>query len=135
MLSVLNRGKIFYTDLIKLAIPIMLQNLITNSLGLMDTFMVGLLPGETPIAGVALANIPIFVILLIIFGMQSGNNICQKIEIRKIINNTIYLIDKEELMDGNDFKFSLSGDTLRGNYNFMDNAGSADMEIILLVKK
>lgn len=75
MLSVLNRGKAFYTDLVRLAIPIMLQNLITNSLGLLDTFMVGLLPGEAPIAGVALANIPIFVILLVIFGMQSGASV------------------------------------------------------------
>ena len=43
MLSCLKQGKAFYANLIALAIPIILQNLITNSLGLLDTFMVGML--------------------------------------------------------------------------------------------
>lgn len=60
--------------MIRLAIPIILQNLITNSLALVDTFMIGTL-GETPLAGVALANIPIFVVLLLVFGIQSGSSV------------------------------------------------------------
>lgn len=74
MFSYMKRGKTFYRNLILLAIPIILQNLLTSSLGLMDTFMIGLL-GETELAGVTLANIPIFVVQLIIFGIQSGSSV------------------------------------------------------------
>ncbi|MEA4955288.1 MAG: MATE family efflux transporter [Pseudoflavonifractor sp.] len=74
MFSYMRRGKAFYKDVVTLAIPIILQNLITNSLGLLDTFMVGML-GEAPMAAVTMANIPIFVIQLMIFGFQSGASV------------------------------------------------------------
>lgn len=64
----------FYRRLITLALPILVQNLITNSLGLVDTFMVGTM-GEAPLAGVTLANIPIFVAQLMMFGIQSGSSV------------------------------------------------------------
>lgn len=70
----MNRGGVFYRNLLALAIPIILQNLITTSMGLLDTFMVGML-GETPLAAVTLANIPIFVEQLMIFGFQSGSSV------------------------------------------------------------
>lgn len=70
----MRRGKAFYKDVVTLAVPIILQNLITNSLGLLDTFMVGTL-GEAPMAAATLANIPIFVIQLMIFGFQSGASV------------------------------------------------------------
>lgn len=74
MLSNLRRDKEFYRNVIILAAPIIMQNLITTSLGLMDTFMVGVL-GEVPLAAVNLANAPIFIIQLIIFGLQSGSSV------------------------------------------------------------
>ncbi len=64
----------FYKKLVALALPILFQNLITNSLGLVDTFMVGVL-GEGLLAGVTLANIPVFVIQLMCFGIQSGSSV------------------------------------------------------------
>lgn len=70
----MNRGRTFYREIVVLAIPIVLQNLITNSLGLLDTFMVGRL-GEAEMAAVTLANIPIFVEQLMIFGFQSGSSV------------------------------------------------------------
>lgn len=75
MFSYMKRGPHFYKSVGRLALPIILQNLITNSLGLVDTFMVGSLPGDTPMAAVALANVPIFVILLMVFGLQSGASV------------------------------------------------------------
>ncbi len=72
MFSYLRQGKAFYRNLILLCIPIVLQNLVTTSLALVDTFMVGML-GETPLAAVTLANLPIFVIQFVIFGIQSGS--------------------------------------------------------------
>ena len=64
----------FYTQVAALAAPIVLQNLITSMLGMADTFMVGIL-GEAPMAAVTLANIPLFVVQLFIFGVQSGSSV------------------------------------------------------------
>lgn len=74
MLSYLKQEKGFYRGVLALALPIILQNLITESLALADTFMVGLL-GELPLAAVTLANIPIYVEQLMIFGFQSGSSV------------------------------------------------------------
>lgn len=74
MLSYLNQGKSFYRSLLMLSLPIVLQNLVTTSLAMVDTFMVGML-GETALAGVTLANLPIFVIQFLVFGIQSGSSV------------------------------------------------------------
>ena len=74
MFSYLNRGGVFYRNVCSLALPILFQNLITTSLGMIDTFMVGSL-GEAPLAAVAQANIPVFIIQLVIFGLQSGSSV------------------------------------------------------------
>lgn len=72
MFSYMRQGRAFYKNLARLSLPIILQNLITESLSLADTFMVGAL-GEGALAGVALANIPVFMEQLMIFGLQSGS--------------------------------------------------------------
>lgn len=74
MLSYMRRGSGFYREVVILALPILIQNLVTNAMGLLDTFMVGLL-GELPLAAVALANIPCFVVTFVIFGIQSGSSV------------------------------------------------------------
>ena len=74
MFSYMKRGPGFYRQVAALAAPIVLQNLITSALGMADTFMVGLL-GEIPMAAVTLANIPLFVVQLFIFGVQSGSTV------------------------------------------------------------
>lgn len=74
MFGYMKRGPRFYREVVALSIPIILQNLITTSLGLLDTFMVGLL-GEGPMAAVTLANVPIFVEQLMVFGFQSGSSV------------------------------------------------------------
>ena len=74
MFKLFQREKGFYRRLFALALPILLQNLITNSLGLVDTFMVGTM-GQGPLAGVTLANIPVFVVQLMMFGIQSGSSV------------------------------------------------------------
>lgn len=72
MFSYLRRGPGFYRRVGGLAVPIILQNLITSTLAMADTFMVGML-GEVPMAAVTLANIPLFVMQLFFFGVQSGS--------------------------------------------------------------
>ncbi len=71
MLSSLRQEPGFYRRLWKLTLPIVLQNLITPSLGFADTFMVGLL-GNAEMAAVTAANVPIFITQCMIFGFQSG---------------------------------------------------------------
>lgn len=71
MLRYLRRPPLFYKRLFLLALPLILQNLITTSLGFVDTFMVGLL-GDTQLSAVTAANAPIFLVQVIIFGLMSG---------------------------------------------------------------
>ena len=61
----------FYKWLWKLSLPMILQNLITFSLGLIDTFMVSQL-GNEEMAAVTTANVPVFLLISIVFGVQSG---------------------------------------------------------------
>lgn len=67
----LRREPGFYKRLWKLSLPIILQNLITFSLGLIDTFMVSQL-GNKEMAAVTTANVPVFLLISIVFGVQSG---------------------------------------------------------------
>lgn len=71
MISVLRREPGFYHKLRVLSAPIVLQNIVTTSLGFADTFMVGLL-GNAEMAAVTAANVPVFIIQIVIFGFQSG---------------------------------------------------------------
>ena len=71
MLQALKRDKAFYRYLVSLTAPIALQNLITFSLGLIDTLMVSRL-GNNEMAAVTAANVPVFLLISIVFGVQSG---------------------------------------------------------------
>lgn len=71
MFHYLKRPPVFYKRLFLLALPLILQNLITTSLGFVDTFMVGLI-GDSELSAVTAANAPIFLLQVIIFGMMSG---------------------------------------------------------------
>ena len=68
------RDRAFYRRLWKLTLPIAAQNLITFSLGLIDTFMVSQL-GNDAMAAVTAANVPVFLLLSLVFGVQSGLSI------------------------------------------------------------
>ena len=71
MFNFLRREPGFYKRLFKLSLPMILQNLITFSLGLIDTFMVSRL-GNAEMAAVTTANVPVFLLTSIVFGFQSG---------------------------------------------------------------
>ena len=71
MLNRLRREPGFYKRLWKLSLPMILQNLITFSLSLIDTFMVSQL-GNEEMAAVTTANVPVFLLISIVFGVQSG---------------------------------------------------------------
>ncbi len=74
MFSYMKQAPGFYRQVVALAAPIVMQNLITSTLSMADTFMVGIL-GEAPMAAVTLANIPLYVVQLFIFGVQSGSSV------------------------------------------------------------
>lgn len=71
MFNFLRREPGFYKRLFQLSLPMILQNLITFSLGLIDTFMVSRL-GNEEMAAVTTANVPVFLLISIVFGFQSG---------------------------------------------------------------
>ncbi len=64
----------FYKNVLALAIPIMVQNGITNFVNMLDNIMVGRV-GTTEMTGVAVTNQLIFVFNLCIFGAISGAGI------------------------------------------------------------
>jgi Na+-driven multidrug efflux pump len=66
------QDKVFLTQLYHLAAPIALQNLLTASLSMVGSVMVGQL-GDTAIASVALAGQIFFLLILILFGIGSGS--------------------------------------------------------------
>ncbi len=61
----------FYKRLWKLSLPMIMQNLITFSLGLIDTLMVSQL-GKEAMSAVTAANVPVFILISLVFGFQSG---------------------------------------------------------------
>lgn len=66
--------KKFFKALLRLAVPIVLQNLVLSSLNLVDTIIIGGL-GERAIASVGLANQYFFLLNLLLFGITSGSSI------------------------------------------------------------
>ena len=71
MRNLFRREPGFYKRLFFLALPMVLQNLITTALGFVDTFMVGLV-GSNELSAVTAANTPIFLLQCSIFGLMSG---------------------------------------------------------------
>ncbi|SHH17286.1 MATE family efflux transporter [Tepidibacter thalassicus] len=71
MINSIFKDNKFYKNMLLLAIPIALQNLITSSLNMIDTVMIGKL-GENQIASVGIANQVFFLYVIIIFGINSG---------------------------------------------------------------
>jgi putative MATE family efflux protein len=60
--------------MLSIALPVVFQGLLTNSLSFVDTLMIGQL-GENAIAAVGLANQMFFLISLLFFGISSGSSI------------------------------------------------------------
>lgn len=74
MLQTFIGDKAFYRRLIRLMLPIMVQNGITNFVNMLDNIMIGAV-GTAEMTGVALTNQLIFVFNLCIFGAVSGAGI------------------------------------------------------------
>lgn len=68
--GIFNDGE-FYRKMLKIAIPIVIQNFISSFLNMIDTVMVGRL-GETEIAAVGIANQYFFFFNMFILGMSAG---------------------------------------------------------------
>ncbi len=64
----------FYRKLFAIALPVAIQNIITSSLNLIDTFMISSL-STASIAGVTAANKLFFLLYLFLFGISSGSAI------------------------------------------------------------
>ncbi|MDR1564121.1 MAG: MATE family efflux transporter [Oscillospiraceae bacterium] len=73
-MSIFNQGKSFYRSMLAIAVPVALTNLLQNSVGLMDTFMVSTL-GDEAVSAIAGANKFFFIFTLILFGIASGASV------------------------------------------------------------
>ncbi|MCR5596428.1 MAG: MATE family efflux transporter [Lachnospiraceae bacterium] len=63
--------KAFYKTVLAIAVPIMIQNAISNFVGLLDNLMIGRV-GTNALSGVAIANQLIFIYYLLVFGAAAG---------------------------------------------------------------
>ena len=70
----LTKDKSFYKSALNIAIPIALQNLITFSVSMADTVMVGSL-GEVNLSATAIANHLQFILMVLIFGVGGGASV------------------------------------------------------------
>ena len=61
----------FYKTVLGIAVPIMIQNAISNFVGLLDNLMIGRV-GTNALSGVAIANQLIFIYYLLVFGAAAG---------------------------------------------------------------
>jgi putative MATE family efflux protein len=64
----------FYSTMLKLAIPMTIQQFVNSSTNLLDVLMIGQL-GETSIAALGLSNQIFFLLILFLFGISSGSAI------------------------------------------------------------
>ena len=64
----------FFSSLIKISVPIMLQSLLQTFINMLDTIMIGRL-GSVEIAAVGLGNSFFFVLNMILFGITSGGGV------------------------------------------------------------
>lgn len=74
MLHSLIGDRHFYRRVLRIALPIFFQNIITNFVSLLDNLMVGQL-GTLPMSGVAIVNQLLFVFNLVVFGVCTGTGI------------------------------------------------------------
>ncbi len=74
MWEFLFKDKKFYVQMMAIALPIAFQNLVSSSLNMVDTVMIGAL-GERSITAVGLANQIYFLLMLCLFGVNSGISI------------------------------------------------------------
>ena len=73
-MNYLRQGAGFYRGVLRLMLPMILQNFVTNFMALADNFMVGGL-SQTALSAVTMANTPFFVLMLACFGIQSGASV------------------------------------------------------------
>jgi putative MATE family efflux protein len=64
----------FYPDLVRIALPIALQNLVSASVNMLSTVMVGQL-GAASLAAVGLGNQIYFLLMLFLFGVSTGGGV------------------------------------------------------------
>ena len=64
-------NKTFYKAMLAVALPIMIQNGVSNFVSLLDNLMIGRL-GTDPLSGVAISNQLMFVFFLLVFGATAG---------------------------------------------------------------
>ena len=70
----MTKDKSFYKSIIDISIPIAIQNLITVSVNMADTVMLGRL-GEVELSSAAIANHLFFILMILMFGISGGSNV------------------------------------------------------------
>ncbi len=73
-MTISSENKQFLNRVFLIALPIILQDLLNNTISMADTFMIGTL-GENAITAVSLGNQIFFLFILVVFGINSGSSV------------------------------------------------------------
>jgi len=128
--------KKFYKMVLLIAVPIMVQNGITNFVSLLDNIMVGQV-GTNQMSGVAIANQLIFVYNLCIFGGMSGAGIFGAQFFGQGNNNGLRYVFRFKLVTGfvitaiGAVIFSMYGEPLISLYLDESNSAAANAETLV----
>ena len=74
VLQLTDSTKDIYKRLLKIAVPMMIQNGVSNIVNLLDNFMIGMV-STNALSGVGIANQMMFVFYLMTFGATAGSGI------------------------------------------------------------
>ena len=74
MILAVNKNKELYRSLLKIAVPMMIQNGVSQIVNLLDNFMIGQV-STNALSGVGIANQMMFVFFLMTFGATAGSGI------------------------------------------------------------
>ena len=130
----------FYGTLLRLALPMMIQNIISFAVQMLDSIMVGLL-GDRAVSAVTLANQPYFIFTTIVYGLASGGSVLisqlwgqnEKKKIKKVMTLIIVLSAAISLIFGAACYFG--SETILGLFakdSAVIKAGSEYLRIIVI---
>lgn len=70
-----------------------------------------------------------------IYGIDSGRSICTDLEIDQIYRDTIFIIPRIEKNGRNRARLYIKGDTITGDYNFLDNSSYDSIAVKIVISR
>lgn len=70
-----------------------------------------------------------------VYGIDSGRSICTDLDIDQIYRDTIFIIPRIEKNGRNRARLYIKGDTITGDYNFLDNSSYDSIAVKIVISR